>query len=101
MAQFSAEFTIELATIFWHYFGNSFGTSNFFGEFICHFSFTQTQVYTLSLRGDVKNIILDYFSIFFIFLYLFFFYPNSSLHIEFEGDVKNIILGYLLLLYVY
>jgi hypothetical protein len=90
--------------LLWRYFGNFFDISSFFGEFIFHFYFTQTQVYTLSLRGDVKNIMLSYFSfyvrLFFIFLSLSFI-QTQVYTLSLRGDVKNIMLGYLLLLYVY
>jgi hypothetical protein len=58
------------------YFGNSFG------EFIYHFSFTQTQVYTLSLRGMLR--ILLYVRLFFIFLslsFMFFMLLFSNLNV--------------------
>jgi hypothetical protein len=91
---------VNQALLLWRYFDNSFGTSSSFGEFIYHFSFTQTQVYTLSLRGDVKNIILckvifhvifhfpfPFFYVFF-FIHAFVFQPQCLDTLSLRGDVS-------------
>jgi hypothetical protein len=87
---------VNQALLLWRYFGNSFGTSSSFGEFIYHFSFTQTQVYTLSLRGMLR--ILFYVRLFFIFLslsFMFFFFihvfvfqPQCLDTLSLRGDVS-------------
>jgi hypothetical protein len=46
---------VNQALLLWRYFDNSFGTSSFStNSFFFPFSFIQTQVYTLSLKGDVS-----------------------------------------------
>jgi hypothetical protein len=90
---------VNQALLLWRYFGNSFSTSSSFGEFIYHFSFTQTQVYTLSLRGILRilfNVRLFFiflslsfmFFFFFFFFYAFVFQPQCLDTLSLSGDVS-------------
>jgi hypothetical protein len=99
MAQFSAESTIELTT-FMALLRQLFRYKQLFRRIHFSFFFYSNLSLHIEFEGGVKNIMLGYFSLFFIFLSLSFI-QTQVYTLSLMGDVKNIMLGYLLLLYVY